>query len=74
MEVPRVFAASSAMLVSTFIGTRVVLWKFMWRPVAFAKLSRIIFRFAAACGVALMIISVSSAYWRTGQGRTSESG
>jgi hypothetical protein len=44
MEVPRVFAAASAMLLSTFTGTRVVLWKLIERPVAFAKLSRIFFQ------------------------------
>jgi hypothetical protein len=39
-----------------FIGTKVVLWKLICRPVAFAKIWRVCFRCCAAVGDAFAII------------------
>lgn len=51
------------------IGMKVDLWKLMWRPVAQEKLSRMFFRFVTPSMSPLIRMSVSSAYWSTGQGR-----
>ena len=54
---------------STFIGTKVDLWKLISRPVAKAKSSRILLSRTMAAAVLSVNIKVSSAYCRTGQGR-----
>lgn len=57
-------------MVSVLMGTKVVLWKLMLRPVARVNLSRISLRVFTACEEARAMISVSSAYWRTVGGRS----
>jgi hypothetical protein len=52
-----------------FMGMKQDLWKLIASLVAAAKLSRIHFRAAALVRSARQIMSVSSAYWSTGQGR-----
>jgi hypothetical protein len=57
------------------MGTKQDLWrKLIVRPLAAAKLSRTALRQTAAPWEVLQRISVSSAYSRTGQGRSGESG
>jgi hypothetical protein len=65
---------SDAIKGSILIGTKVLLWKLMARPVAPVKTSRTFLRLAACCGMARIIISVSSTYRRIGQGRSSTKG
>jgi hypothetical protein len=53
---------SDAIEGSVLIGTKVLLWKLMARPVAAVKTSRTCLRLAACCGMARIMIRVSSAY------------
>jgi hypothetical protein len=47
---------------SVMMGTKVLLWKLMARPVVAKKSSRTFLRFATCLGTVRMMIRVSSAY------------
>jgi hypothetical protein len=71
---PRVAAIWRSSAIETCMGMKHDLWKLIASPVAAAKSSSTSRRQEVAEGSTLQIISVSSAYWRTGQGVADERG